>query len=284
MKMLRPAVRLPSRRSSAVCVRTLSSFITQAGAGLSPVETFQRAIAAGIIREDPHQTAALEHLERLHQELLTFEPPKPTPPPPPFGTSADSKKGGDGGGLWSSLTSVFGGGGESASKKADDGKLPELSDVPVGVYMYGGVGVGKSLLMDTFFDCAPIAPEKKRRVHFHEFMLEVHRRMHVLRQTQPELGDPVPTLAYDISSSTQLLCFDEFQVTDVADALVMRRLFHLLFSNGLVMVTTSNRPPIDLYKNGIQRESFVPFIGELEQRCCLHNLSSTSDYRMMVQA
>ena len=217
--------------------RALSSFISQSGSNLSPVETFRDAISKGIINEDPHQTAALEHLERLHHELLNFSPPEPKPPPPAGssagGTGGKSEVGGDG--LWSSFTSMFGsgGGGDSDSgpkstvtKVGQTYVLPDLSEIPRGIYMYGGVGVGKSLLMDTFCDCAPLPEEKKRRVHFHEFMLEVHKRMHLLRQAQPELGDPVPTIAYDISCSTQLLCFDEFQATQCARPVAAIRRCH----------------------------------------------------------
>jgi len=159
--------------------------------------------------------------------------------------------------------------------------LDGLEGVPVGLYMYGGVGVGKSLLMDTFFEVAPVEPSHKSRLHFHEFMLDVHKRMHELRQANPELGDPMPYIAYDIAATTQLLCFDEFQVTDVADALVMRRLFRWLFAHGLVMVATSNREPSDLYLNGIQRTSFLPFIDDLKQRCYAHDLQSGTDYRTL---
>jgi protein AFG1 len=120
---------------------------------------------------------------------------------------------GDGGGMFSMFSSFFGGSGDKAAKKeSTEPSLAGLEDVPRGVYMYGGVGCGKSLLMDTFFDCAPIDPAKKRRVHFHEFMLEVHQRMHRLRQDQPDIGDPLPYIAHDISTSSVLLCFDEFQV------------------------------------------------------------------------
>jgi cell division protein ZapE len=153
--------------------------------------------------------------------------------------------------------------------------------IPRGVYMYGGVGCGKSLLMDTFFEVAPLDPSRKRRVHFHEFMLEMHRRMHELRQANPDMGDPMPYIAYDISSATSLICFDEFQVTDVADALVMRRLFRYLFAHGLVLVATSNRKPDELYKNGIQRASFLPFIADLKERCYVHDLASGTDYRTL---
>jgi len=305
-KLCRPraaAIAMKSRAAIGVA-RRLSSFISHVGSGMSPLETFRAAIAAGTIREDPFQMAALEHLDRVHHELVGYTPPPPIPPPAaskkewrgpkfdkygtPIGggtfyTGVANQKQESEGSLWASVASFFGGGPRADAKKRKVNELPRLDGVPRGVYMYGGVGVGKSLLMDTFFDCAPVPAERKRRVHFHEFMLEVHRRMHKLRQSQPELGDPLPSIAYDISSSTTLLCFDEFQVTDVADALVMRRLFNLLFSNGLVMVATSNRPPADLYKNGIQRESFLPFIAELQERCHCHDLASKSDYRMMAQ-
>ena len=189
---------------------------------------------------------------------------------------------GSGGGFFSSLSSMFGGGGGGGDSSASaEPTLASLGDVPRGVYMYGGVGCGKSLLMDTFFDCVPLAMGRKRRVHFHEFMLEVHRRFHELRQASPEMGDPMPYVAYDISAATSLLCFDEFQVTDVADALVMRRLFRYLFAHGLVMVATSNRKPTELYKNGIQRDSFLPFIADLEERCLAHDLASGTDYRTL---
>ena len=198
-------------------------------------------------------------------------------------TGVDNAESNTGGGMWSALSSLFGSGsGQSTgSGGSTDPDLSGLEDVPRGVYMYGGVGCGKSLLMDMFFDGAPLDASRKRRVHFHEFMLEVHRRMHELRQASPDMGDPVPYVAYDIAATTSLLCFDEFQVTDVADALVMRRLFRHLFARGAVLVATSNRRPDQLYLNGIQRESFLPFIADLEQRCHAHDLASGTDYRTM---
>ena len=105
--------------------------------------------------------------------------------------------------------------------------------------------------------------------------------MHRLRQEQPDFGDPVPIVAHTIAAETRVLCFDEFQVTDVADALVIRRLFRHLFAHGLVMVATSNRPPSQLYLHGVQREHFVPFIDDLNERCECHDLESPTDYRML---
>lgn len=272
----------------------------------SPGQVYQSKIETGELKPDACQLAALEHLDRLYSEMEGWTPLPPPPPPPPpktkewrgpkfdaYGqpigggamyTGVDNKASdGGGGGFFSAISSFFGGGGGAKGSSSSDAEptLDGLEAVPRGVYMHGGVGCGKSLLMDTFFDCAPLDPSLKRRVHFHEFMLEVHKRIHELRQASPEMGDPMPYVAYDISSSTKLLCFDEFQVTDVADALVMRRLFRMLFSHGLVMVATSNRIPSDLYKNGIQRDSFLPFIDDLNARCHAHDLASGTDYRTL---
>uniref|UniRef100_A0A7S3AUH3 EF-hand domain-containing protein n=2 Tax=Haptolina ericina TaxID=156174 RepID=A0A7S3AUH3_9EUKA len=257
------------------CKQHIASIAGRYGDALSPLVVYRAAIAAGHLREDLQQMRALQPLEELHNKLKTFRPP-PVPVSPPNAhpdIASDPGKG-----LWEKMIFML----SRADPPVDD-KLKNLEGVPRGVYLFGGVGCGKTLLMDTFFDCAPLQHEEKRRVHFLEFMLEVHQRMHQLRQGHPEMGDPVPQVAFDIASSTKLLCFDEFQVTDVADALVMRRLFHLLFQSGLVMVATSNRPPRQLYQNGIQRESFLPFIDELEQRCHCYDLDSDSDYRMLAQ-
>ena len=256
----------------------LVSSSTSTAAVRPPSHIYREGIEAGELRADDRQAAALEHLDRLYHEMCDYRPAAVKKPP----SSADS----GGGGFFASMSSLLGGAGSSGSgsagSKTDGANEPSLDaveDVPLGLYMYGGVGVGKSLLMDTFFEVAPIDPSRKRRLHFHEFMLEVHQRLHEWRQKNADSGDPLPHIAADIAASTQLLCFDEFQVTDVADAMVMRRLFRTLFSEGLIMVATSNRKPTDLYLNGIQRASFLPFIDDLQQRCHAHDLASGTDYR-----
>lgn len=152
------------------------------------------------------------------------------------------------------------------------GKAPS---VPHGLYIWGNVGRGKSMLMDMFFTAAPVA--KKRRVHFHAFMQEVHARIHVLRQR--EAGDPVAIIAREMADEYRLLCFDELQATDVADASLLFRLFEGLFAQQVVVVSTSNHPPATLYTGGVQRERFDKFIALLNTNMKVVALSSPADYR-----
>ena len=146
---------------------------------------------------------------------------------------------------------------------------------PRGVYLWGGVGRGKSMLMDLLFHCVDI-PEK-RRVHFHEFMLEVHDRLNVERKR--EAGNPVPPVAAAMAQGLRLLAFDEMVINNTADAMVLSRLFSEMMTHGLTVVATSNRPPDDLYKNGLQRESFLPFIALLKERLDVMPLNGPVDYR-----
>ena len=146
---------------------------------------------------------------------------------------------------------------------------------PKGLYLWGGVGRGKSMLMDLFF--ANLAITAKRRVHFHAFMQEIHRAMHKVRQSGAE--DALAPVAHDIADQLRLLAFDEMQITDITDAMIVGRLFELLLARGVVIVTTSNRAPQDLYKNGLNRALFLPFIDMLTQRFIVQELQSPQDYR-----
>lgn len=158
---------------------------------------------------------------------------------------------------------------------------PDITDIPRGLYIYGDVGRGKSMLMDMFYDHVPV--ERKRRAHFHAFMLDMHARIHDWRQNpknKTSSGDPLPPLAKALAKEASLLCFDELQVTDVADAMILGRLFTLLLAEGVVIVATSNRPPEDLYKDGLQRDQFLPFIELLREKLDIFHLESATDYRL----
>ncbi|HEY0626431.1 MAG TPA: cell division protein ZapE [Allosphingosinicella sp.] len=160
-------------------------------------------------------------------------------------------------GLWSRLT----------------GQKPKR---PRGIYMWGGVGRGKSMLMDLAF--SSIAVEPKRRVHFHEFMLEVHERLREERKS--ESGDPIPPVAKTISSEARILAFDEMVINNSADAMILSRLFSHLLDEGVTVITTSNRPPRDLYLGGLNRELFLPFIDLIERELDVVPLNGPTDYRL----
>ncbi len=199
-------------------------------------DRYAQLVAAGELRADPEQAAAAARLDVLQQAL-----------------EAVPKRGSI---LW-----------RLASKKPDP---------PRGVYLWGGVGRGKSMLMDLFHDSLTI--NRKRRVHFHEFMLEVHQMMRASRATDP--GDPIPKVAHDLAQQVRCLAFDEMVVNNSADAMIMSRLFTALIDEGVVVVTTSNRAPKDLYKDGLNREHFLPFIALIEQRLDVMPLNGPTDYRM----
>jgi cell division protein ZapE len=214
----------------------------------SPLDGYRALVRDGALTHDAAQELAAEKLEVLHTRLKTYQP---------------GRNGG-----WRSLF------------------RREKQDAPQGLYVYGGVGRGKSMLMDLFFASTGFAP--KRRVHFHAFMLEIHESVHRWRKLTPaerraegfEADDPIPPVAAKVARQAMLLCFDEFQVTDVADAMILGRLFRALFELGVVMVITSNRAPGELYKNGLNRQLFLPSIEMLKTELDVLHLASPTDYRM----
>jgi cell division protein ZapE len=156
-------------------------------------------------------------------------------------------------------------------------------EVPRGLYVWGGVGRGKTMLVDLFHEHAPL--KRKRRVHFHRFMQEVHESLHAIRQKQRsghlwDDADPIALVCREIAEDAVLLCFDEFQVTDITDAMILGRLFEALFGTGLVIVATSNTPPRDLYRDGLNRNAFEPFIAMLEAKLDVVHLTSPMDFRL----
>lgn len=152
----------------------------------------------------------------------------------------------------------------------------KATETPRGLYIFGAVGRGKTMLMDLFFEETAFGP--KRRAHFHEFMADVHDRIGLARSTVP--GDPIPQVAKDIARDARLLCFDELHVTDIADAMILGRLFQGLYAAGTVVVATSNAHPSALYKNGLNRQLFLPFIDMLQSRMDVLELKAEKDFRL----
>ncbi|MEX0759801.1 MAG: cell division protein ZapE [Tistlia sp.] len=209
-----------------------------------PLDAYRALRRAGELRADPAQELAAEKLQSLHNALRSY---RPAP----------------GSGGW----------------KARLGLARRPEEPPQGLYLYGPVGRGKSMLMDLFFRAAPV--ERKRRVHFHAFMAETHDRLHAWRRkTKGSKADPLPELAEELAEQAWLLCFDEFVVVNIADAMILARLFESLFERGVVVVATSNFEPGRLYEGGLQRERFLPFIALLGQRLDILDLGAGTDYRL----
>ncbi|MDB6452508.1 cell division protein ZapE [Falsirhodobacter sp. 20TX0035] len=201
-------------------------------------ELYDQRVAAGLLKPDDAQRAVLPELQRIKTAL------EAAPPPP-------AKRG-----FFARFTHT---------------ETPQIR----GLYLWGGVGRGKSMLMDMFIEAVDIPA--KRRVHFHAFMQEIHHGLHEARKRG--VDDAIAPVAADITSKLRLLAFDEMQITDITDAMIVGRLFQKLFEGGVTIVTTSNRVPDDLYKNGLNRQLFLPFIGLLKERLVVHGLDSEHDYR-----
>jgi cell division protein ZapE len=211
-----------------------------------PLQRLKSLIDSGELSLDPAQTMVAEKLDALAR---TLETAPAAAPPPRSGLLGRLVKG--------------------------NAKPPPAG--PKGLYIHGGVGRGKSMLMDLFFGAVDVP--KKRRVHFHAFMLDVHQRLHQLRQSGGK-GEPLETLARTLAEETRLLCFDEFHVVNIADAMILGRLFEGLFDAGVVVVATSNWPPDRLYEDGLNRQRFLPFIDLLKERMEVLELEGPTDYRL----
>ena len=219
--------------------------------GLQPYSTvaqrYAQLVGIGEIAEDPAQRPVVAALDRLIDDIRTKRLARKS----------------------SSLGWFF----------AKGRAAPE---VVTGLYIHGGVGRGKTMLMDLFFDTLPV--RRKRRVHFNAFMADAHDRIqkHRLARKNGEAkeDDPIPPVAKALAEEAWVLCFDEFSVTDIADAMILSRLFSALFANGVVLIATSNVAPDDLYRDGLNRQLFLPFVSLLKRHAKVMSLDSDTDYRM----
>lgn len=211
----------------------------------SPTSRYQKALNDGTHQPDDVQKEAVSRLERIYQALTAKQPPAP-----------QTK------GLMARVGKLL-------------GKKEPADNVPVqGLYMWGGVGRGKTWLMDLFYHSLP--GERKQRLHFHRFMLRVHEELTALQgQT-----DPLETIADRFKAETDVLCFDEFFVSDITDAMLLGGLMKALFARGITLVATSNIPPDELYRNGLQRARFLPAIDAIKRHCDIMNVDAGVDYRL----
>ncbi|SDH24795.1 cell division protein ZapE [Roseospirillum parvum] len=208
-----------------------------------PLALYRARLAQGALAADPGQALAVEKLQSLHKALAGYRP--------------SSGRAG-----WLARFGMGRREGEAA---------------PLGLYLYGPVGRGKSMLMDLFFEAATIPG--KRRIHFQSFMTDVHARVHAWRASGKPV-DPLPRLAREVAEEAWLLCLDELEIRDIADAMIVGRLFEQLIACGVVVVTTANRAPDDLYKDGLQRDRFLPFIKLIKDNLDLLALSGGPDHRL----
>ena len=233
------------------------------------------------VLQDEHQLRALRSLDRLHRELRdlpSLRKPKETESESKKEATEQSSSGS------SSLWNLFGGWNGSNDKDNNNGlsffsNRPDTADIR-GVYLHGGVGCGKTFCMNLFHD--HLDTKDKQEVHFHRFMLRVHQQMHEAKYVEGIEGDPLPRVVTRTLEQGKIICFDEFQVTDIADASILQELFTSLLEQGAVVVATSNRPPDDLYLGGLQRDRFLPFIELLKDKLEVVSLwDSETDYRLV---
>ncbi|KAI5965884.1 AFG1 [Candida pseudojiufengensis] len=254
----------------------------------TPLQLYNERVEQGKLRDDQYQRKIITSLSILHENLVNYKPPEiHIPTEEEFKSSNTSKFS-----FGKIFSSFFGS--NTSSKNLNSNINFENNEEynsldNKGIYLYGDVGCGKTMLMDLFYDTIPSNLTKKR-VHFHQFMQNLHKRLHQLKlqyRIKNKKGeyhdeiDVIPILASEIAKNSTVLCFDEFQVIDVADAMLLRRLLMLLLSKnyGVILFATSNRAPDDLYLNGIQRVSFIPCIKLIKYKTRIIYLNSPIDYR-----
>lgn len=206
----------------------------------TPLERYQRDLKKPDFSHDPAQANAVKHTQRLFEELIQANNPR-------YGLLATLR--------------------DRLNTRRD-------VDTPKGLYFWGGVGRGKTYLVDNFFDCLPFA--EKQRIHFHRFMQQVHHQLREFNSVQ----SPLVLIAQAWAKKARIICLDEFYVSDITDAMLLGNLLRSLFDQGVTLVATSNVPPDDLYKNGLQRDRFLPAIALLKQHTLTVNVDSGVDYRL----
>lgn len=226
------------------------SVLSGAPTGAGPLACYRYAVAQQQIVADPAQAAAVERLQALWIKLRHYDPP-----------ARLARK---------SLIGRF-----LRRKPVDEAPGSQIN----GLYLVGEVGRGKSMLMDMFFETSDVP--RRRRIHFHAFMQEAHARVFAWKQENPDGQDPIPPLADRIADEAILLCFDEFQINDIADAILLGRLFEALFERGVIVVATSNTVPDDLFRGQPGRDAFLPFIAVLKQHLDVLVLEAQRDYRRL---
>ncbi len=209
---------------------------------MTPLQRYQHDLSENGFQSDTVQLEAVKRLDALYQELIEFQNVLPESVP-----------------KWKQWLGL--------QKEA-------AVAAPKGLYFWGGVGRGKTYIMDTFYDALPI--QNKLRLHFHRFMHRVHDELRELG----EVSDPLLKVADKLKAETDVICFDEFFVSDITDAMILGTLIEALFERGVVLVATSNIPPQDLYRNGLQRARFLPAIAQIEQHCVVMNVDGGVDYRL----
>jgi cell division protein ZapE len=222
---------------------------TNVASSAGPLPAYRAMVARGELADDPSQEHAALRLQTLWETLRGYDPAPIHP----------------GGGLLNRLL----------RRRTEEPLAPE--GTPKGLYLVGEVGRGKSMLMDLFFASAAVT--RKQRIHFHRFMQTSHARVFAWKNANPDGTDPIPPLADSIARDAALLCFDEFQVNDIADAMILGRLFQALFARGVVVVATSNVAPDDLFKGQPGRDAFLPFIGLIKQRLEIVMMDAGRDFR-----
>ena len=308
-----PVVNLPLRRFSStvqprvsmtskdegdfIFAQTAYKFDKTVASFNGPVKHYDHLVKRGLIIDDPYQREVAKILQGIYDNLISYySNPSNTVLPEATPAPAVEKKTS----AWSWFRRSSKSDHATSSEGSSTTDVPEVKNTgtnytiihnasaptrvqtfaaPKGIYIWGGPGCGKTYLMDLLYNSIQDEHIRKARVDFHSFMLEIHMKLHQLRQKYGARSDPLPEIARNIAKRNNVLFFDEFQVTDVADAMMMKRLFSNLFANNVTVISTSNREPDDLYRDGVQRDRFVPFIHLLKSQCPVLHLNSGKDYR-----